>query len=105
MKNIEHIEIADAYEAYKQAGLNLMAEVKKRYPVGSLIQFYAGRHETPINMEVTGYSCSWHWEPARIYGKNTKTGKTRHVSAIDESANIVTYRTPCNKPAGKEVAK
>jgi hypothetical protein len=92
MLNPEHETIEVAFAAYKAAAEALIAEIKSKYPVGTIISCCLGKHR--VKLEITGHSSSYWYEPQMLYGKNVKTGKSRKVSATYEGSEIITLSTP-----------
>lgn len=76
--------IANAKQAYTDAGEALVDTIKREYPVGSLlvIRYSIPRGEATTLVTVTGHGSPWA-TPTEMRGINRRTGKQRKFYASD----------------------
>ncbi|HEV7405207.1 MAG TPA: hypothetical protein VGO11_19845 [Chthoniobacteraceae bacterium] len=74
--------IAAAYKKSRKATEALMAEVKRAYPLGCLVQVKLGRAK--IEAEVIGHSDAWWYSPSEVRVRNRRTGTVRKFAATSE---------------------
>lgn len=74
-------KVKELIEQRDGIGKQIVAEMQRLFPVGTLLSVPAGRGLAKV--KVTGYGASW-CDPQRLLVENLNTGRRSTVSGADE---------------------